>query len=454
MVVLVHGYPDTKEVWNPVMERLAARYHVIAYDVRGAGGSTAPRGPGAYRLDRLADDFAAVCAGLVPGRRVHLVGHDWGGVQGDQGVRQPPRFAGQIASICTSIAGPALSATPSPPRAARCAAPGSSRRPAARDARGTSPRSACPGVRRLIWRVLMRGGRWRTLMGCAERVPVGEDYPAPGTVCADGLHGANLYRANIPRRLISRAPLPAPHAPVQLIVPSEGPFLSDSYYAAAGAVAPGLRRRTVAGSHWAPRSQPDLVARCGAGVRRRCRRTRCRAGPAVGARRRRGPAGRRPGPGDRRGQRDRPRDVCRAPARGARVIMVDRDRAEVIAGARPLPGARPVVCDVADKAGMERMAAEVLARDGVPDIVVNNAGIGVAGPFIDTGAADWRAIVDIDLIGVVTGCRLFSRAMIDRGMGGQIVNAASGGGVPPHPQPDRLRDDQGGGAHAVGGPAR
>ena len=77
---------------------------------------------------------------------------------------------------------------------------------------------------------------------------------------ADGRHGANLYRANIPHRLVRRNPLSPVHAPVQLIVPARDRFISPSYYDAAAKVAPSLRRREVPGSHWAPRSHPDLVA--------------------------------------------------------------------------------------------------------------------------------------------------------------------------------------------------
>ena len=105
-VVLIHGYPDTKEVWRPVIERLAPEFHVVAYDVRGAGASGAPRGPAAYSIEHLALDFAAVCDAVAPGERVHLVGHDWGGVQGWEFVTAP-RFEGRIASF-TTIAGPAL----------------------------------------------------------------------------------------------------------------------------------------------------------------------------------------------------------------------------------------------------------------------------------------------------------------------------------------------------------
>ncbi len=41
-VVLVHGYPDSKEVWSLVADRLADRFHVVLYDVRGHGASSAP----------------------------------------------------------------------------------------------------------------------------------------------------------------------------------------------------------------------------------------------------------------------------------------------------------------------------------------------------------------------------------------------------------------------------
>jgi NAD(P)-dependent dehydrogenase (short-subunit alcohol dehydrogenase family) len=81
--------------------------------------------------------------------------------------------------------------------------------------------------------------------------------------------------------------------------------------------------------------------------------------------------------------------------------------------------------DVADVASMEEFAKRVIADHGVPDVVVNNAGIGIAGSFLDTTAADWERIVDINLLGVVHGCRLFGAAMAERLEGGYIVNVAS-----------------------------
>ena len=110
---------------------------------------------------------------------------------------------------------------------------------------------------------------------------------------------------------------------------------------------------------------------------------------------------------------------------GARVLLVDRDEAALARAAESIRGSRSLRCDVSDADAMQRLADEVLASEGVPDVVINNAGIAIAGPFLKTGIAEWRRIVDINLLGVVHGCRLFGQAMVERGRGGQIVNTAS-----------------------------
>jgi pimeloyl-ACP methyl ester carboxylesterase len=254
-VVMIHGYPDTKEVWEPVMDRLAPDFHVVAYDVRGAGASGAPRPAAAYDLERLAGDFAAVRQAVAPDRPVHLVGHDWGGIQGWEFVSDP-RFDGAIASF-TSIAGPALAhavrATRRPLRAGQVA------EWFRRARRSWYIVPLClPGGPQLAWRVVIGPRRWRRYLQL-EGVPADAGYPSP-TLCADGLNGAKLYRQNIPRRILGRRPAARAHAPVQLIVPSGDRFISASYYDAAEQAAPGLRRRVVPGSHWAIRTEPGLVS--------------------------------------------------------------------------------------------------------------------------------------------------------------------------------------------------
>jgi NAD(P)-dependent dehydrogenase (short-subunit alcohol dehydrogenase family) len=80
---------------------------------------------------------------------------------------------------------------------------------------------------------------------------------------------------------------------------------------------------------------------------------------------------------------------------------------------------------------MEKLAAKVLAEHGVVDVLVNNAGIGLSGSFLDTTPEDWRKVLDVNLWGVIHGCRLFGRQMADRGQGGHIVNTASAAAFQP-----------------------
>jgi len=254
-IVFVHGYPDTKEIWEPVLERLAPSFHVVAYDVRGAGRSSRPRGPADYDLARLTEDFAAVIDAVSPERPVHLVGHDWGGIQGWE-FAAAPGLRGRLQSF-TTIAGPSLEQAGAGVR--RLLGAGQLRAVLGRLRRSWYIVALCaPGGPTIAWRVLLAGGRWRRSLSL-ERVAVDERYPAP-TLAADGLDGANLYRQNIARRIFQSRPAARSSVPVQLIIPAGDRFISGSYYELAEARAPRVVRRTVPGSHWAPRSQPELVA--------------------------------------------------------------------------------------------------------------------------------------------------------------------------------------------------
>ncbi|WP_067452803.1 SDR family NAD(P)-dependent oxidoreductase [Actinomadura macra] len=132
--------------------------------------------------------------------------------------------------------------------------------------------------------------------------------------------------------------------------------------------------------------------------------------------------------------------------RGATVIAADIDLPaadRTIALAKALgPGGAAYRVDVSDAAAMEAFAAEVKDTHHVPDIVVNNAGIAVAGPFLDTGVTDWERVLGVNLWGVVHGSRLFGKQMVDRvqalpnkpdkpNLGGHIVNIASAAAFAP-----------------------
>ena len=68
---------------------------------------------------------------------------------------------------------------------------------------------------------------------------------------------------------------------------------------------------------------------------------------------------------------------------------------------------------------------------GVPDVVVNNAGIAVVGPLLAHTEEDWQRIVGVNLLGVARGCRLFGAQMAERGTGGHLVNIASAAAFAP-----------------------
>jgi NAD(P)-dependent dehydrogenase (short-subunit alcohol dehydrogenase family) len=122
-------------------------------------------------------------------------------------------------------------------------------------------------------------------------------------------------------------------------------------------------------------------------------------------------------------------------ANGARVVAADIDMAaaertrKVIAD-HAADGLAAQV-DVASSASMQQFAAWMQAEVGVPDVLVNNAGIAVVGPFLDHTEEDWLRIVDVNLLGVVRGCRLFGAQMVQRGAGGHIVNIASAASYAP-----------------------
>ncbi len=67
----------------------------------------------------------------------------------------------------------------------------------------------------------------------------------------------------------------------------------------------------------------------------------------------------------------------------------------------------------------------------MPDVIVNNAGIGMGGAFLGTSTADWEKIIGVNLWSVIHGSRLFAAQMVQHGQGGQIVNIASAAAYSP-----------------------
>lgn len=104
-VVLIHGLTRTAWTWLPVARRLRAEYPVIAPDLRGHGGSDAPRE--GYELDSLALDVLTVLAGrgwgeAVGGPAAVVAGHGLGAMVAVEMARLEP---GSVAALALIDAG-------------------------------------------------------------------------------------------------------------------------------------------------------------------------------------------------------------------------------------------------------------------------------------------------------------------------------------------------------------
>lgn len=119
--------------------------------------------------------------------------------------------------------------------------------------------------------------------------------------------------------------------------------------------------------------------------------------------------------------------------RGADLALCDLDEAGLKRTGSEIEGmGRRSLCvrvDVANAGEMESFANAVFAALERVDIVVNNAGIGVGGLFLDVPLEEWDTIFGVNLKGVVHGCYFFLPRMIEAGRGGHIVNIASLAGL-------------------------
>jgi len=97
-VTLIHGVGSNLESWENVLPQLAARFHVLRYDLRGHGQSGKPPGP--YALDDFVQDLRA----LLDGRGVattRLVGFSFGGLIAQAFTLQYPNRVHRLALLAT-----------------------------------------------------------------------------------------------------------------------------------------------------------------------------------------------------------------------------------------------------------------------------------------------------------------------------------------------------------------
>lgn len=123
-------------------------------------------------------------------------------------------------------------------------------------------------------------------------------------------------------------------------------------------------------------------------------------------------------------------------AEGVDVAIVSRDRARLEEAARALrAGGRrvfPIAADLSTSDGVTRAAGEALAALDHVDILINNAGSAMGGPFLELGDEAYVSAWSLKLLGYVRMTRAIAPGMIAR-RSGSIVNIVGGAARTPTP---------------------
>jgi rhamnulose-1-phosphate aldolase/alcohol dehydrogenase len=120
--------------------------------------------------------------------------------------------------------------------------------------------------------------------------------------------------------------------------------------------------------------------------------------------------------------------AVRLAAEGACVVIADLDLAKAEAAAGEIGNADiavGVACDVTDEAAVAAAIGKAALAFGGVDLIVNNAGLSLSKPLLETTAADWDLQHDVMAKGAFLVSREAARLMIAQGMGGDIVYIAS-----------------------------
>src|SRR5215217_434352 len=429
-LILVHGWPDSHVLWNGVVPLVADRFRIVRYDNRGVGKSSVPKAVSAYTMGRYADDFAAVVDAVAPGERVHVLAHDWGSA-GMWEYLSRPSARDRLASF-TSVSGPSGDhinryvienlKRPYRPRMFL---------------RGMSQllRSSymgffsIPVLPRLLVRAAFGAGLMDRMLRARDGIPA-ENIHHSDTFAVDAVNSMKVYAANYLRTMTRARKDHYVDVPVQVIVNTNDPYVRPYVYDDTRKWVSRLWRRDIKAGHWSPMSHPHVLAASVTELadflegkpptrsllRAQVGRSREYFGDTLVS---------VTGAGSGIG-----RETALAFAReGAEVVVSDVDEAGVKETAAQITARGGVAhayrLDVADADSVEQFAEQVSSAHGVPDVVVNNAGVGHAGLFLDTPREEFDRVLAINFGGVVNCCRSFGRRLVDRGTGGHIVNISS-----------------------------
>ena len=113
---------------------------------------------------------------------------------------------------------------------------------------------------------------------------------------------------------------------------------------------------------------------------------------------------------------------------GARMVIADIDGESARVAAQEIGAdgfeSLPVEADISRPEQVDGMMEQTLERFGRLDVLVNNAGIGLNRPFLDTGLEEWERMLRVVLTGTFLCAQAAARIMVEQGAG-RIVNVGS-----------------------------
>ena len=254
VLVFAHGFPDRALFWEKVAKQLEQDFYVVAFDMRGCAESSHITGYKHYRFAPLIADLYAVIEAISPHQKVHLIGHDWGGIYGWNAINES-EGARRIASFTTMS--PSLEQVGLYLR---------------RRILKPTPRNLWQAGVQLLRNSLMTfftlpilpellflSGLGTLMMKVMVEHYEHIDFKKNEGVAGDAIRYLGIYRANLLQRVLF-AKQSTTAVPVHLLLATRDPFLPPHLFEDSQKWATTLSQSFVDAAHWAPLSRPEEMA--------------------------------------------------------------------------------------------------------------------------------------------------------------------------------------------------
>jgi pimeloyl-ACP methyl ester carboxylesterase len=245
-VLLIHGWPETWYAWRKIIPVLAARFTVVAPDMRGYGDSERP--PGGYDKVTVATDLRELVRSLGLGR-IHLVAQDMGGPVGFAYAASFPDDVRDFVFIESAIPGFGLEASMD-------VAHGGSWHMGFNMAQGINELLVAGRERQFIEYFYRRGTLHKDALTTADIDEYARSYAAGGLAASFNYYRTLLDDAKVNREKLGVTRLPTP---VLSLAAEQG--LGEFSHASIAQVAGKVERKTIAeAKHFLVQDQPGAAA--------------------------------------------------------------------------------------------------------------------------------------------------------------------------------------------------